>query len=1108
VTRAISSNRIIPLLRRPIVRVCLASSLAVCSSAALATQAFAASAEVAIIANNPPPPPTASGSASSYTINFSCSSVSGLSCGASPTITIPLHLTSSNPATPPMSSWGYSVSSPIAGLILSEEVVGEDFVVGLDESKLVPGDSDTVRLAVTPPNDITPGGTAWSLTPSFETASIPSVTAPAPALGEAAASTKLSLSKSTSDGGAVYVRGNNVIYNIVARCNPGDPKGSLFLTTGGLIDTLPPGLNFVSATPAPTSAPTPGEPGPITWSYPTAASLPNGCSATAGGAQNYQVVANIDPATPENTQLINSVTLEGTPIGETTPLQTSASRPITAITVAPGNPGGFLGKSAQGPLNIPGAGFKGTYAGNWIRPINPRPGSAPGSAEGRYTVTIKYPASRAYETDLADPVPCLENLSSGVVYSSNTPSGPIDGPGSIDNLCQHPAFNPTVVQVSSASLEAAIAGGWTPTGIRPDGSTFALTREGKASSSTFFEVPAADIGDVAAIEIGRNPNLTDVGMSMDVWGYGDVSLLGGDVLRDIATATAYPFGGAAPTTLSTTADLAIEPTAPQLGVTKSFGPLGEAPGGTTALTLTGNLATPSPIAGDLVMTDLLAFGLSWHNPVSTATFTLTAGRGGPASPIVVTLEDIPNFAATGRELIRVRFPASAFVSGFYTLSPPTDLIDLNVPSGAITYHNTAQTFVAGIGQNTSPACGPGTASTPSTFQSSDPLDLDGDGITAENYCEWATTLTVPPQGGPAFSLVKSVQGDLDPTMKFPPGIGEARVGGGGVYALQWINTGGKELTNPVIYDILPHPGDTGVSQGQAGSPRESQFATTFAGISGALAPGVIVQYSTSTNPCRPQVFPNAANPGCVNDWSSEPPSDLGTVTALEFSAPGQTYMPGESFTVTFAVQIPLTALNLVAWNSAASAADFNGNALLPAEPPKVGLTAHAGSPSPPEEPTPPELPPTKPPVSPPSTPTPEGGVASIRLQSPLPLRITKTTSTPVIHAGSPAHYTIKISNQTQTTASDVLVCDRLPAGIVFVSASVKTHPQNGERCWTITTLAPGKTRAFTVTARSLAGASGMLSNLASVSGPHVVTAHARASVRVLGRKSPGGGVTG
>lgn len=910
-------------------------------AAAIVTPAAdAASATIAISADDPPAPAVPTGQSSSYTVNLTCSAVLGSTCGTNPTITIPLQLTSGNPATPSMSTWAYSASSSIPGLIAGASVVGSEYVITLNESALHPGDSDTVDVDVTPPNNITPDGTTWSLTPTFQTDQIAAVTAPDAAPGATSASAQISVSKTTSDGGAVYVRGNNVTYDIVARCNPGGATGNLYLTSGSLVDTLPGGLTFVSATPAATSAPATGSSGAITWSYPTSGSLPNGCAGNSTGVTTYHVVAAIDPATPDNTALTNSVTFSGTPIGTTTPMSTTTTRSITAIATSPSSPGSaFISKASRGPLNIPGFGYDATYAGRWITPAGTRPSSTPGSAEGEYTVTVIYPASRAFESDVADPVPCLDSLS-GVTYSSQRATGAINGAGSIDDLCQHPAFNPTVVEVTAASLPAAITGdGWAPVGIRPDGTTFALTINGTPSGDTGFEVPAADVGHVAAIELPRNANLADLRMSTNVFGYGDASLAGGDALRDIATVTAYPVsGGGSPVTHSQRHDLYIEPRSVQLGVFTAFGTLGAAPAQTTALTLQGTVSTPSTLTHDVVLTDLLPFGLSWQDPVSSAAFNLSSRAGGATTPVTGSVQDIANYAGTGRELIRVTFPAAAFVSGFDTITSPTNFVELTVPSGANTYDNTAQLFVAGIGDATLPACGPGTTSTPATFESSDPLDLDGDGAVDENYCQWAASLTVPPSGGPGFTLAKSVQGDRDPTPKFSPGIGDASPSGSGSYTLHWINTGGKDLTSPVVYDILPYIGDTGVSQGQSATPRGSQFAPVFAGLSGTVPAGVIVAYSTSTNPCRPEVFRNSANPSCVDDWTTTAPSDLSQVRALRLTA-SATYAPAQSFAVTFTVAVPAGFVNTVAWNSAASDASFNGRALLPAEPPKVGLTA-------------------------------------------------------------------------------------------------------------------------------------------------------------------------
>jgi uncharacterized repeat protein (TIGR01451 family) len=934
----------VPLLRvRSLSSVVLFTLLAIiCVAVVRAAPASAASsAEIAVSADNPPPPPVPAGQPSTYTINFTCSAVVGNSCGANPTITIPLDVSSSNPATPDPSTWAYSTASTIPGLVTSQQVVGGNLVITLDETKLQAGQSDTLQLSVTPPNNITPDGTTWQILPSFQTDDIPAVTALTPAEGAATAMARLSVAKNTNDGGSVYVVGNNVIFNVTARCNPGGATGNLFLTQGSLVDNLPPELTFVSATPAPSAAPTVGTSGPITWNYPDAGSLPAGCAAGAAGTTNYTVTAQLAPGTPNNTSLTNSATFSGTPIGTTTPQTSTAPRTLTAITTSPGDAANFLSKSSLGPLSIPGFGFDATYAGNWITPINPRPSPNPGSAEGEYTVNIRYPASRAFTTDLADPVPCLDSHS-GVVYSSNTPSGAINGAASIDNLCQHPAFNPTAVRVNSASLANAINNdAWTPIGIRPNGTTFNLTRSGAVGASTYFDVPAAEVTHVAAIELPPDSNLTDASMSMNVWGYGDASLQGGDDMHNIATASAYPVTPGPPTTHSQFADIYIEPNETQLGVLKTFGTRGTGTGGTTPLNLTGNLSTAAPLTGPVVMTDLLPFGLSWANPSTSATFNVTKGLGGTAVPVTGTIENIANFNSTGRELVRITLPASAVTSGYYTISPANgNLIDLTVPAAATTYNNTAQLFVKGIADQTLPTCGPGTGGTQSTFESQDPLDLDGDGATTENYCQWAASLTVPPSGPPAFSVVKTVQGDQDAAPRFSPGIGNAPQGGSGVYTLTWTSTGGSALKTPVLYDILPHVGDVGVSGGQSTVARDSQFAPTFAALAAALPANVTVQYSTSTNPCRPEVF--LTNPGCVNDWSATVPADPATVKALRFASTA-TYAPGTGFAVSFQVNVPPQFVNVVAWNSAAADANVasSGAALLPAEGPKVGLTAPA-----------------------------------------------------------------------------------------------------------------------------------------------------------------------
>lgn len=928
--------------RRTRVLALLIGLLAVLGGVAAPAAHAAATGQINIVANDPPPPPKPTGTASSYTINFTCSDLNEDTCGDEIKIRIPLDLTSSNPETPAITSWNYTTSSAIGGLILNQQIVGGELVLTLDPTKVEPGDSQTIQLNVTPPNNVTPDGTTWQLEPTLEIDDDDIATAPTPAQGAASAEARISVSKVTHDGSAFVVKGRNVIYNVTARCNANGSSGNLYLKNGSLVDVLPAGLTYVSATPAPTSVS--GQ--TLTWDYPNASSLPSGCAQGASGTQTYQVVASIDSGVTDLTELTNNVTFSGTPVGETTPATTSAPRKVTILDEPPVGPGpGFVTKGSAGPLNIAGAGFIGTYPGNWVPSGNTPATNNPSSASGRYSIKVRYPASNGFRSDIVDPMPCLDDKT-GVSYPSSPVTGPT-APGddpTINDLCDNPAFHPTVVRVETPSLASAVADGWRPTGIRTDGSPFSLELVGSGNgSATYFTVPTAEVGDVAAIRLSPDAKLVDAWLDLDIFGYADASTEGGEVLDNTVSVTAYPTNGANPTTGTDDARIAIEETAPQLGVHKSFGGYRSGSGGTTPLNLTGRVSTPAPVSGDIVLADLLPYDMSWTNAPasgSTVTYQLTDHAGGSSTAITGTVEHITNYQATGRELIRVTFPKSAFTGGAYTLSPPSNFILVSVPTGAMTYNNDGYTFMKGSGRATSPVCGQGTTSTAATFESEDPLDLDGDGVTAQNHCSWRASLTVPPPSGPAFGLVKTVQGNLDSAPKYSPGIGEASENGTGEYTLTWRNTGGRDLTDPVIYDILPYVGDTGIGVGQVGNPRQSAFQPEFEGLTAPLPAGVTVEYSLSANPCRDEVLPNSSNPGCVNDWTSTAPSDLKTVRALRFVASG-TYQTGDTFTLKFGVRVPVGYVNVVAWNSAASDAKFNGNWMLPAEPPKVGIRAPA-----------------------------------------------------------------------------------------------------------------------------------------------------------------------
>lgn len=93
-------------------------------------------------------------------------------------------------------------------------------------------------------------------------------------------------------------------------------------------------------------------------------------------------------------------------------------------------------------------------------------------------------------------------------------------------------------------------------------------------------------------------------------------------------------------------------------------------------------------------------------------------------------------------------------------------------------------------------------------------------------------------------------------------------------------------------------------------------------------------------------------------------------------------------------------------------------------------------------------------------------------------------------------------NPTKGTARNVKVCDRLPSGLTYLSSNPKAKQSGGQHCWTIKSLAAGKSRTFKVTVRAANGANGRKVNRATLSSPDTKTLRAKDPVRVLGVATP------
>lgn len=227
------------------------------------------------------------------------------------------------------------------------------------------------------------------------------------------------------------------------------------------------------------------------------------------------------------------------------------------------------------------------------------------------------------------------------------------------------------------------------------------------------------------------------------------------------------------------------------------------------------------------------------------------------------------------------------------------------------------------------------------YLANDPNDVDADGLTTgDSACSWRAGVVYQPTNiVPTSVLTKLVR---DPQSSTWTGGNQSAVStsGSAEYLLRWENGGLPTLSNVVLYDLLPTPGDTGALTGNASSQRGSAFTPTFTGVTAlSTTTNVVVSYSASNNPCRPEVFPT--NPGCVNDWTTDPATLGGAdqVRALRVQLNGD-WVGGSSFTLRFGVDLPPhTASSEIAWNTLAGRALVGTDPLVAAESARVGVRA-------------------------------------------------------------------------------------------------------------------------------------------------------------------------
>jgi len=283
--------------------------------------------------------------------------------------------------------------------------------------------------------------------------------------------------------------------------------------------------------------------------------------------------------------------------------------------------------------------------------------------------------------------------------------------------------------------------------------------------------------------------------------------------------------------------------------------------------------------------------------------------------------------------------------------------------------------------------------------------------------------------------VKSVKGDQDAGFLNFPAVGTTKQGGSAIYQGVVQNVSDVPVRDLVVIDTLPIVGDIGVVEPAA---RDSAWQPLFAGTVDAPE-AAVVSYSTSHNPCRPELGTNP--PGCQPaNWTTSLPSPASSVGAIKIEYGSFVLSPSASVNFTFPVSTPADApIGAVAWNSfgyTATRAD-NLSPLQPSEPQKVGLQVFGSGPP---------------------------GISLIKLvngvHTPDPPGI-------VINAGAPVVFTYQVTNTASLTLVDITLVDDQLGPI--------TCPK--------TTLAPGE--SMVCTSAPQVARPGLYANIAVVTGQPV-----------------------
>ncbi len=745
--------------------------------------------------------------------------------------------------------------------------------------------------------------------------------------------------------------------------------GNVGLNPVTMLDSLPAGATFMSATGGGTFNGTTGQ---VSWTFPSPPLAP-GATFTATVTVTY----NSPPFTAGQI-VTNSVSTSGMPTTGGPPVVGTAS---VNNTLTPAQTGGTIAKTLLTPasqfaLDTPvqyqvsatntgdlplanftitdplpaGATFVSASNGgtNSAGTVTWALGSLAAKTTQIVTVTVIYPSSAFAPGQLV----------TNTARANGTVNGaPVTiGPTSVTNPLQ--ANNPAATVTKTDTLTTVPVGGSdtykivaTNTGNVPL-SPFVVTdaipdnlQPTNPGTNVTFSDPRGITASRADILAYHNPTTNQfvtVTTTCTGSGTGTCSAL----VPTIADQIQITYTGPVPPAFASTASLILR--VPPNAVARSGNPITRGDPIHNCATLAAAQLSPAPSCTDQTVTE----------PTPTMTIAKTRTSPSPVPPPSTVSWQIA-FGVPGTSLAPVLNPViTDCLPGGLDLANPTNPGDPanGTPPASFTPAPSILRVVNGCGANTIqvvwswagsvPALSlpPGTTgnftlNTPiQPGQTPGTLTNTVSGIADNNPAPVNSTATVAVASGASLESLKLIKGSLDANYNKFPDVGHTTLGGSANYRLSVTNSGNVPVNKVTIIDTLPFVGDTAVLN--ASAPRDSQWSPVLAAPVSAPA-GVTVSYSTSNNPCRPEL--NYNPPGCASGtFTTTPPNPISSVASLKFDFT-TTLAPGQSFQLDWPMTAPPNVTpGQIAWNSFGFTGfrTDTGSQLTPAEPNKVGIVVN------------------------------------------------------------------------------------------------------------------------------------------------------------------------